>query len=89
MTFNTWNNRADAQTSLDEINKAYGCPYKATNGYVMDEWDFVTKSDAGDVWGFSRAEARLDKAVEELEAVLVVGSTELAKKPSNWIAEEE
>jgi len=88
MTFLTCNNQKDAQTLLDDINAAYGCPYKAVNGYVMDAWDFVTKSDADDIWGFAKPEARLGKTSEELEAVLTSGYTEHDNKPLGWFNEE-
>jgi len=89
MTFLTWNNQADADASLAAVNASYGCKYTASNGYVMEVWDSVTKSDAEEKWGFAKPEARLQKTIEELEATLVAGYTELSERPSNWIPEEE
>ena len=55
----------------------------------METWDNVTKSDAEDKWGFTKPEAQLGKTVEELEAALTAGYTELDNRPSNWIPQEE
>ena len=89
MTFLTWNNQADADTSLAAVNTLYGCKYSDNKGYVMDTWDNVTKSDAEEKWGFTKPEPRLGKTIEELEAVLIAGYTERDNKPFNWIPQEE
>ena len=89
MTFLTWNNQADSDTSLAAANALYGCKYTASNGYVMDTWDNVTKSNVEEKWGFAKPAARLGRTLEELEAALVSGYTELDNKPLNWIPEEE
>lgn len=89
MTFLTWNNQADADSSLAAVNAVYGCEYTGNTGYIMETWDNVTKSDAEDKWGFTEPEAQLGKTVEELEAALTAGYTELDNRPSNWVPQEE
>jgi len=87
MPFLSWNNQADADTSLAAVNAVYGCPIH--NGYTMTTWDNVTKSDAEDKWGFNKPEERLGKTSAELDAALVAGFTETANRPEDWIPEEE
>lgn len=82
MSFLTWDNQADADTSLAAVNTVYGCPVQ--NGYTMLTWSDVTKSNAENKWGFTKPEAKQGKTIEELEAALVSGYTELAARPSNW-----
>ncbi len=89
MTFLTWNNQVDADTSLEAVNALYGCKYTESSGYIMNEWDDVTKSDAEEKWGFTKPEALHGKTIEELKAALVSGYTELDNKPSNWIPAED
>ena len=89
MTFLTWDNQTDADSSLAAVNAGYGCEYTGNTGYIMETWDNVTKSNVEEKWGFAKPEARLGKTIEELEAALVSGYTELDNKPSNWIPEEE
>ena len=87
MTFLTWDNQEDADTSLAAVNNVYGCEYAEVGGYTMESWSVVTKSDAEDKWGFEAPEAILGKTEEELMAALVIGYTELSDKPSNWSTE--
>lgn len=88
MTFLTWDNQSDADTSLAAVNTAYGCPIEKANGYIMTTWAVVTKSDAEDKWGFEKPKAVHGKTIEELEAALTAGYTELAERPADWISEE-
>lgn len=89
MTFLTWNNQADADVSLAAVKDVYGCKYTGSNGYIMDIWDNLTKSHVEEKWGFIKPEPRLGKTIEELEAALISGYTELDNIPSNWFPEEE
>lgn len=84
MTFLTWKNKAHAEASLTAINKEYGCPYVASNGYQMDQWDFLTESAQKGVWGFEEPEEKLGKTIEKLKTKLVGSCIELSKKPDNW-----
>lgn len=86
--FLTWDNQADAETSIAAVDTVYGCAYTAENGYIMNTWATVTKSDAENKWGFTKPEARLGKTEAELEAVLVVGYTELDSRPEDWATPE-
>ena len=85
MTFLTWDNQTAANTSLAVIDGVYGCP--VSNGYTMTTWAIVTKSDAEEKWGFDKPKAIHGKTIEELEAVLVVGYTELSERPADWTTE--
>ena len=86
MTFLTWDNQSDADTSLAAVNTVYNCPIQ--NGYTMTTWAVVTKSEADEKWGFDKPKPINGKTTEQLEDALVVGYTELAEKPANWITEE-
>lgn len=83
--FLTWNNKADADTSLAAVNTCYGCAYEGDNNYIMASWATGTKSDAAELWGFAAPEERLGKTQAELNDALVAGYTELAEQPSDWI----
>ncbi len=87
MTFLTWDNQTDADTSLIAIDSVYGCPID--NGYTMTTWAIVTKSDAEEKWGFDKPKAIHGKTIEELAIALVLGYTELADRPADWITGEE
>ena len=85
MTFLTWDNKADADTSLAAVNAAYGCEYTESNSYIMSMWDTVTKSNAEERWGFVKPEALLGKTEEQLISGLVAGYTEEDSIPSDWL----
>ena len=87
MTFLTWNNQSDADTSLAAINIVYGCPIQ--NSYKMATWATVTKSEADNKWGFEKPVAKHGATIEDLEATLVAGYTELTERPVDWITEGE
>lgn len=86
MSFLTWGNQADADTSLVAVDAIYGCPIQ--NDYTMLTWANVTKSDAENKWGFEKPAAKVGKTIEELEVGLVSGYTELAEVPAGWYPDE-
>jgi len=87
MAFLTWDNQADADTSLAAVNVVYGCPIQ--NGYTMNTWADVSKSITEDKWGFAKPEEKHSKTLAELEAVLIPGFTEHDARPEDWVASEE
>jgi hypothetical protein len=86
--FLTWNNQADADASLAAVNSVYGCIHEGSNGYKMDSWANVTKSDNAELWGFEKPVETLEKLQSNLDAALVAGYTELSERPSDWVNEE-
>jgi len=85
MSFLTWNNQSDARTSLNSVNTEYGCPYVLRNGYRMDQWDFDTKSDARNEWGWFGPEERPGHTEEDLDSKLVPGYTKSPNRPDDWV----
>lgn len=84
MTFLVWNNQNDAENSLAAINDKYGCPYRAENGYRMDQWDFSIKSRMSNDYGFSKPEERLGMEMDDLVPVLMPRFTEHEKMPEEF-----
>ena len=89
MTFLVWNNKQDADDSLNAINGMYGLPFEAGNGYKMDLWDSVIESNTGTDYGFYKPEERLDMGMDDLMPALVFGFTEHEEKPEDFIPEDD
>lgn len=89
MSFLTWDNERDCTDSLKALNTEYGCPYILENGYRMDEWDFLTKSDASENWGFFSPQSRSEKTVDNLRTGLISGYTEYDDKPLGWVTDRD
>lgn len=87
--FLTWDNEADALTSLATVNAACDCGA----GKWADRWDYVTKSDAEEKWGFTlpcgAVETITSKTAAELIADVVAGYTEILFQPDDWVASVE
>lgn len=82
--FLSWNNQADADTSLAAVEVVYGCPY--SNGdYIMDDWAIVTKSDSENEWGFYKPQVVHGVLEANLTSALELGYTETATIPTGWI----
>jgi len=88
MSFLFWNNQKDANDSLFDINSEYGCPYLEENGYKMDEWDIVTKSNAINQWGFFKPETRLGKDSSIFVSKFKPGHTEIENRPNDWYPDD-
>lgn len=94
MSFMIWDNQGQAVSTLQKMNNGYGCPYELSNGYKMDSWDVVSKSDVSNNWGFMSPE---DRPGSEEEGVLaedlmedVDGSPNMEdERPSDWMPETE
>ena len=84
MTFLVWDNLADAEVSLSGINELYGLPFKAANGYKMNQWDFVYIGIGND-FGFFKPEDRLGILVDFLMASLVGVFVEHETPPPEFI----
>ena len=89
MSFLVWNNKGDAEISLTAINFAYGCPYVAENGYRMDRWDFVKKSNTTNHHGFYKPEERLGMKMDDLTRVFHPGFIKYDKMPEDFKPEED
>lgn len=89
MSFIIWDNHHDCETSLNDINLAYGCPYVLPNGYRMDEWDILTKSDTSNEWGFFAPEYRPGMSVDYLRGLLVQPFLEMDERPVDWLPEDD
>jgi len=89
MTFLVWDNQKDTEDSLTAVNAMYGCPYRAENGYRMDMWDFVVKSNIDDVYGFFKPEERLSKEMDDLMPALLPGYTEYRELPEEFKSEDD
>ena len=70
MKFLIWQNEQDAIDSLASVNDALGCPYVSDNGYIMDSWGIVTKSESKLEWRFfSAQEEYMEDLVGEFDVV--------------------
>jgi len=88
MSFLVWNNQGDAEISLTAIDFTYGCPHLAKNGYRMDRWDFVVKSNTTNDHGFYKPEERLGMEMDDLMPVLMPGYTEHEEMPEDFKPED-
>lgn len=88
MTFLVWDNQTNANTSLANINNAYGLPYKAENGYRMDTWDVVMESVNENAWGFFKPEELLSMEMDDLMSNLIAGYNELDDRPANFFLDD-
>lgn len=90
MTFLTWDNQADSEDSLSDVEIVRGNPHTGSNSYNEIKWDDSTKSDAEDLWGWEKPDAPKGRGftIEDQMAVMRPGYIELDKKPSNWTTEE-
>jgi len=86
MCWITWDNQQDAEDSLSAVNTFLGCPINLENGYVMQTWAVVSKSDAQDEWGFAHTPERLCSDTD-IDAVIEPGFTRYEQKPSDWTPE--
>jgi len=77
MKFLIWENEQDAIDSLAAINQDIGCPYIEANSYRMDQWDFVTKSESNEEWGF------FSSAAEHMQN-LVGTFNQVDNRPEDW-----
>jgi len=89
MSFLVWNNQGDAEDSLTAINTLYGCPYLAENGYRMDRWDFVVKSNTTNDHGFYKPEERLGMKMDDLMVSITPGFIEHEERPEDFKLEED
>jgi len=89
MSFLVWNNKKKGDDSLAAINDMYGCPYRAENGYRMDTWDIVIKSNTGNDHGFFKPEERLGMGMDDLMPGLMPGYVEHAKKPVDFFPPDD
>jgi len=89
MSFLIWQNQTDCRNSLKAVEDEYGCPYKLSNGYRMDQWDFDTESREGGQFGFFAPEERPKHSVEDLRDGLIAGFSEFDERPEDWLPPEE
>lgn len=86
-SFLSWDNQADADNSLVAVEALYVLPYSERNGYFMDRWAVVTKSDVANIWGFYKPENRLGKTVSVLMDRIIGDYTEQSERPNDWVTE--
>lgn len=89
MAFLVWPSEKEAEDSLMAVNTLYGCPYRAENGYRMDQWDFVIKSRIAEIYGFYKPEERLGIKVVAIMPMLVPGFIESREMPEDFKLEED
>ncbi len=89
MSFLTWDNQEDAEACLDAVNATYGCPHVADNGYRMDQWAFVSKSNVTEHHGFVKPKEHLGMKMTDLMPVLVPGFVEHEVKPDDFNSPED
>lgn len=87
MSWLVFDNKIDAELSLQNINGVYGCPI-AHGEYLMIDWDIPSQSTTENKWAFQKPEAIMGKTLAELMAVIVGTPTELLKLPANWFPVE-
>lgn len=89
MAFLVWKKKEDADDSLAALNTLCGLPIQAENGYKMERWDFVVKSNLTRDHGFYKPEQRPGMVLDDVMAVLTPGFTEHEIIPDEFVPEDK